>query len=45
MIQYKLHSILNMIYSDQRYNKYIDKEVEIRVLNRYLNTHKGYKLL
>ena len=45
MIQYKLQSILQMIYSDSRYNPYIDKEVEQKVLSTYLKTHKQYNLI
>ena len=36
MIQYKLQSILKMVYSDQRYNLYIDDETQQKVLNTYL---------
>ena len=34
-----------MIYSDSRYNPYIDKEVEQKVLSTYLKTHKQYNLI
>ena len=44
MIQHKLQSILEMIYFDQRYNPYIEKEVEQKVLNTCLKTHKQYNL-
>ena len=44
MIQYRLHSILQMIYSDERYNPYIEKDLEIRVLNEYLKNYKNYTL-
>jgi len=45
MIQYKLQSILQMIYFDQRYNPYIEKVVEQKALNTYLKAHKQYKLI
>jgi len=45
MIQHKLQSILQMMYFDQRYNPYIEKEVEQKVLNTYLRTHKQYNLV
>ena len=44
MIQYKLQSILQMVYSDERYNPYIDDETQQKVLNTYLLTHKQYKI-
>lgn len=44
MIQYKLQSILKMVYSDQRYNLYIDDETQQKVLNTYLLTHKQYRI-
>jgi hypothetical protein len=44
MIQYRLGSILNMVYSDERYNPYIDKEIEYKVLNQYLKNYKNYTL-
>lgn len=44
MIQYRLHSILQMIYSDERYNPYIEKDLETRVLNEYLKNYKNYTL-
>lgn len=45
MIQYRLGSILSMVYSDERYNSYIDKQTENKVLNQYLNNYKQYKLV
>jgi hypothetical protein len=45
MIQHRLGSVLNMVYSDTRYNSYIDKEVEIKVLNEYIKNYKQYKLI
>ena len=44
MIQYRLKDALSMVYSDTRYNSYIDAEVEQKVLNQYLKTHKQYQL-
>ena len=44
MIQYKLQSILQMVYSDERYNPYIDDETQQKVLDTYLLTHKQYKI-
>jgi len=44
MIQHRLHNILGMLYSDDRYNSYIDKELEIKILNTHLNNYKQYEL-
>jgi hypothetical protein len=33
-----------MIYSDKRYNPYIDDEIQQKVLDTYLLTHKQYKI-
>ena len=44
MVQYRLHSILQMIYSDERYNPYIEKDLDIRVLIEYLKNYKNYTL-
>tara|TARA_R110001592_G_scaffold71981_3_gene219687 strand:- start:5346 stop:6494 length:1149 start_codon:yes stop_codon:yes gene_type:complete len=44
MIQHKLHSIQQMIYSDTRYNPYIEKEVTQKIFNTYLKTHPQYNL-
>jgi hypothetical protein len=44
-IQYSLYSVLNMIYSDARYNPYIDEEVKDKALNTYLQTHQKYSLI
>jgi hypothetical protein len=43
MIQYRLYSILQMIYSDERYNPYIDQQVEDMVMNQYLQTYVNYQ--
>jgi len=44
MIQYRLKDILSMVYSDDRYNSYIDSDVEVKVLNTHLNNYKQYEL-
>lgn len=44
MIQYRLYSVLKMVYSDERYTPYIDAETEERVLNTYLKNYKNYRL-
>jgi len=44
MIQYRLQGVLSMIYSDERYNPYIDKEVETKVISKYLEAYKEYQL-
>ena len=43
-IQHRLLKILNMIYSDERYNPYVDLEVQERVLQHYLAVYKNYQL-
>ena len=44
MIQYKLHSIQQMIYSDARYNPYIEEEVIQNSLKAYLKNHPQFNL-
>jgi len=44
MIQNYLMSILRMIYTDDRYNTYIDKEVENKILEEYLKTYPQYQI-
>lgn len=44
MIQHRLHAILSMMYYDERYTPYIDKEVEEKVLQKYLKNYKKYDL-
>lgn len=44
MIQHRLHGVLQMMYSDERYSPYIEDRVEQNVLNTYLKTYKGYGL-
>jgi hypothetical protein len=48
-IQYRLKSILEMIYSDahiypNKYHSYIDKELEIKILNKYLKQYPQYQI-
>ena len=43
-IQYRLKAVLEQIYSDIRYNPYIEPEVEERILNEYLKVYKNYKI-
>lgn len=43
-IQHRLLKILNMIYSDERYNPYIDLEVQEKVLQHHLYTYRDYQL-
>lgn len=44
MIQYRLKAVLEQIYSDFRYNPYIEPKVEEEILNIYLKTYKNYKI-
>lgn len=44
MIQYRLRAVLEQIYSDFRYNPYIESEVEEKILNIYLKQYKFYKI-
>ena len=44
MIQYRLKAVLEQIYSDFRYNPYIESKVEGEILNSYLKTYKNYKI-
>ena len=49
MIQYRLKSILEMIYSDAngtsyKYHSYIDKELETNILNEYLKNYPEYQI-
>ncbi len=43
MIQYKLKAILEMIYTNPKYDPYIDKTIEEKILNKYLENHLGYE--
>jgi hypothetical protein len=44
MIQYKLKSVLEMIYNSPKYNPYIDEDVKDKILSKYLETHIGYDI-
>jgi len=44
MIQYRLKSVLEMIYNSQYYNPYIDEELQNKVLEHYLFSYPNYKL-
>jgi hypothetical protein len=44
LIQHRLLAILNMVYSDERYNPHIDPEVQQIVLNQHLQAYENYKL-
>ena len=43
-IQYRLKSVLEMMYSDDRYSPHIDEETQVNVLNYHLKTYKQYQL-
>lgn len=43
-IQYRLKAVLEQIYSDSRYNPYIESRVEEEILNIYLKAYKNYKI-
>jgi len=43
MVQYRLKSILEMIYTHPYYEPYIDKELENKILNKYLENYPGYE--
>lgn len=45
MIQYRLHSIQQMVYSDTRYNPYIEDVVFQKIFNTHLQNHPQYKLI
>jgi len=42
MVQHRLYSILQMIYSDERYNHYIDKTLEQKIMKAYVSNYKKY---
>jgi hypothetical protein len=44
MIQHRLHAMLNMIYSDPRYNQYIEPNIQQLLLVQHLKTYKNYQL-
>lgn len=43
-IQHRLKAVLEQIYSDFRYNPYIEPRVEEEILNIYLKAYKNYKI-
>jgi len=43
-IQYRLKAVLEQVYSDFRYNPYIEHRVEEEILNIYLKAYKNYKI-
>ena len=45
MVSYRIHAILDMMYSDDRYNAYIDEEVQQNVMRQYLKVYKQYELI
>jgi hypothetical protein len=45
MLQYRLKSILEMIYTNEYYDHYIDKELEIKILNKYLENYPEFTIL
>lgn len=45
MIQYRLKSILEMIYTHPYYDPYIDKELETKILGKYLENYPNYKII
>jgi hypothetical protein len=50
IIQYRLKSILEMIYTDAhihpyKYHQYIDKELENNILNEYLKQYPQYQII
>jgi len=45
MIQYCLKAVLEMIYTHPYYEPYIDKELEIKILNKYLENYPEYKIV
>jgi len=45
MIQYRLKSILEIIYTHPYYDPYIDKELENKILYKYLKQYPKYKII
>ena len=45
MIQYRLKSILEIIYTHPYYEPYIDKELENKILHKYLEQYPEYKII
>ena len=44
MVQYELKSILEMVYTNPKYDIHIESELETKILNKYLESHPGYKI-
>lgn len=44
MIQYELKSILEMIYTNPKYDVYIEKELEIKIISKYLESYPNYTI-
>lgn len=44
MIQYRLKSVLEMVYTSPNFNSYIDKELEEKILNEYLKIYPEVRL-
>jgi hypothetical protein len=44
MIGGMMLSVMEMMYTNGKYNHYIDKDVECKILNKYLETHPHYKI-
>jgi len=44
MIQYELKSILEMIYTNSKYDIHIEPKLENKILNKYLEPHPKYKI-
>lgn len=44
MIQHRLKAVLDMLHYDDRYFKYVDKEIENNILTEYLKSYKNYEL-
>jgi hypothetical protein len=42
MVQHRLYSVLQMIYSDERYSHYIDKALEQKIMKTYVSNYKKY---
>ena len=50
MVQYRLKSVLEMIYTDAhiyptKYHSHIDKELETKILNEYLKNYPQYQII
>ncbi len=44
MIQYRLKTVLEMVYTSPNFNSYIDKELEEKILNEYLKIYPEVQL-